>query len=71
MKQPARKIKKKQVIDEHFGIDFCNECPFLTITDTSAHCNASDVMLNFKDINNIPVPKNCGNNKTTWKESIK
>ena len=67
MAQPIRKIKKKEIKEENFGIEFCNDCPFLILDGQSAHCNASDVRLEFDDIDSIPVPKNCGNNKHTWK----
>lgn len=45
------------------GLDFCNECPFLGLDDTSATCNPNDKKLEFTDIKHIPVPEWCGNNK--------
>ena len=65
MKQPIRHIKKKP--EKDFGIDYCNQCPFLVISET-ARCNSSDVELEYDNIEKIPVPEKCGNNKESWKK---
>ena len=73
MKQPVRtivkKIKKAETKAVTFsnnneeGLDFCNECPFLGLSEDSATCNPNDRKLEFTDIKHIPVPQWCGNNK--------
>jgi len=68
MKQPVRNIKRNikkppQFKSKGDGLDYCNECPFLGLTETTATCNPNDKKLKFDDINHIPVPNWCGNNK--------
>lgn len=64
MKQPSRKVKKKnpnEVTGTGLGIETCNECPFMLIKEGQSFCNASDVVLG--EIGIVYVPKWCGNNK--------
>ena len=73
MKQPIRNIvrpkpkvkaqPKTLSTNSEEGLDFCNECPFLGLTEETATCNPNSKRLKFDDINHIPVPNWCGNNK--------
>lgn len=65
MKQVCKKDRKKRSSfgAEGSGLDYCNECPFLKLTEEKAVCNTSDVELEYEDNNRIPVPDWCGNKK--------
>ena len=65
MAQPVRRrgIEKKQILKgTGKGLDYCNECPFLSLEE-KPFCNPNDKYLKYKDINKIPVPTWCGNHK--------
>lgn len=61
MKQPRK--KKNSNKDVGGGLEFCDNCPFLRLTENLAICNTSDVVLEYGNNNKIPVPDWCGNKK--------
>ena len=65
MRQPTR--KKKKVV-EHItgtgkGLDYCDECPFITFVDDVPVCVANDVELSIGNDGKIIVPDWCGNKR--------
>lgn len=69
MGQPTRRGKKTP-ISTHVkgtgeGLDYCNDCPFFSISETkdSAICNTSDILFKYKEGDLIKVPVKCGNHK--------
>ena len=66
MIQPTRNRHKKcnGFHAEGGGLDTCDQCPFLKITEDGPFCNTSDEKLSYDENNKIPVPDWCGNKKS-------
>lgn len=65
MRQVSKRCREKRSDfgADGSGLEYCNECPFLKLTEENAICNTSDVILEYGNNNKIPVPDWCGNKK--------
>jgi len=64
MAQPIRrhKNKKKETI-KITGVEFCNDCPFLSHDNGSLFCSPNDYKFDSDIDSKITVPEWCGNKK--------